>query len=416
MDTSILETKFTKIDTNSVSLFTKIDIFQGGLEMIVERTILKRIEQYLFKGKIIAIYGARQVGKTTLVKELIKKFPDNSIYLNCDEPDVRVLLSNKTSTELRHIVGDKRLVVIDEAQRVRDIGITLKLMVDNFPEKQIVVTGSSSFELTGKIAEPLTGRKIDFILFPFSLEEISQIYSLLEIKRLLPSFLVYGMYPEVVLKPELAREILRSIAYSYAFKDIFQLYQLRNPEVLEKLLQALALQLGAEVSYNELSSLVGVDKNTVANYIRILERAFITFKLPPFSRNLRNELKKLRKVFFFDVGVRNAYINNFNPIDLRDDVGKLWENFVILERMKLLLNHGIHASFYFWRRNRKEIDLIEEREGKLYAYEIKWRKRKARLPIAFQEAYPNSQFSVITRENFLEFLLPDGFNKITEST
>ena len=374
--------------------------------MIVERTILKRIERYLFKGKIIAIYGARQVGKTTLVKELIKKFPDDSIYLNCDEPDIRSLLSNKTSTELRFVIGDKKLVVIDEAQRVKDIGITLKLMVDNFPEKQIVVTGSSTFELTGEIEEPLTGRKIDFILFPFSLEEISQVYSPLEIKRILPKFLVFGMYPEVVLKPELSRELLRSIAYSYAFKDIFKLYQIRNPEVLEKLLQALALQLGAEVSYNELSSLVGVDKNTVANYIRILEQAFIVFKLPPLSRNLRNELKKLRKVFFYDVGVRNAYINNFNPIDLRDDVGKLWENFVIMERMKLLFNHGLNANFYFWRRNKKEIDLIEEREGKLYAYEIKWRKPKVRLPRVFQEAYPNSQFSVITRDNFLEFLLP----------
>jgi len=391
-----------------VSLFTKIDIFRGGLEMIVERTILKRIERYLFKGKIIAIYGARQVGKTTLVKELIKKFPDDSVYLNCDEPDIRTLLSNKTSTELRFVVGNKKLVVIDEAQRVKDIGVTLKLMVDNFPEKQIVVTGSSSFELTGKIAEPLTGRKIDFILFPFSLEEISQIYSPLEIRRLLPRFLVFGMYPEVVLKPELSREILRSIAYSYAFKDIFQLYRIKNPEVLERLLQALALQLGAEVSYNELSGLVGVDKNTVANYIRILEQAFVVFKLSPFSRNLRNELKKLRKVFFYDVGIRNAYINNFNPIDLRDDVGKLWENFVILERMKLLFNHGIHANLYFWRKNRREIDLIEERNGKLFAYEIKWRKTKVRPPRSFQEAYPNSQFSVITRENFLEFLLPNN--------
>ena len=376
--------------------------------MIVERTILKRIERYLFKGKIIAIYGARQVGKTTLVKELIKKFPDDSVYLNCDEPDIRTLLSNKTSTELRFVVGNKKLVVIDEAQRVKDIGVTLKLMVDNFPEKQIVVTGSSSFELTGKIAEPLTGRKIHFILFPFSLEEISQIYSPLEIRRLLPRFLVFGMYPEVVLKPELSREILRSIAYSYAFKDIFQLYRIKNPEVLERLLQALALQLGAEVSYNELSGLVGVDKNTVANYIRILEQAFVVFKLSPFSRNLRNELKKLRKVFFYDVGVRNAYINNFNPIDLRDDVGRLWENFVILERMKLLFNHGIHANFYFWRRNRREIDLIEERNGKLFAYEIKWRKTKVRPPRSFQEAYPNSQFSVITRENFLQFLLSNN--------
>ena len=196
--------------------------------MVVERTIFKRIEQYLFKGKIIAIYGARQVGKTTLVKELIKKFPEDAIYLNCDEPDVRALLSNKTSTELKFILGNKRLVVIDEAQRVKDIGITLKLIVDNFPEKQIVVTGSSSFDVTGEIEESLTGRKIDFILFPFSLEEISRIYSPLEIKRLLPRFLVFGMYPEVVLKPELSLEILRSIAYSYAFKDIFKLYQIRK--------------------------------------------------------------------------------------------------------------------------------------------------------------------------------------------
>ncbi len=372
--------------------------------MIIERTIFKRIKNFLFKGKIIAIYGARQVGKTTLVKEFIKIFPEDSIYLNCDEPDIRDLLNNKTSTELKFILGNKKLVVIDEAQRVKNIGITLKLIVDNFPEKQIIVTGSSSFDLTGELAEPLTGRKIDFILFPFSLEEISQVYSPLEIKRLIPKFLVFGMYPEVVLKPDISQEILKSIAYSYAFKDIFKLYQIRNPEVLEKLLQALSLQLGNEVSYNELASLTGVDKNTVANYLRILEQAFIIFKLPPFSRNLRNELKKLRKVFFYDVGVRNAYINNFNPIHLRNDVGKLWENFVITERMKVLYNHGLSANFYFWRRAKKEIDLIEEREGKLYAYEIKWKKKKFRVPEVFKKAYPNSKFSLITFENFFEFL------------
>jgi len=373
--------------------------------MIIERTIFKRIEQYLFKGKIIVIYGARQVGKTTLVKELIKKYPEDAIYLNCDEPDVRTLLSNKTSTELKFILGNKKLVVIDEAQRVKNIGITLKLMIDNFPKKQIVVTGSSSFDLTGEIAEPLTGRKIEFILFPFSLEELLQLYSPLELKRLLPRFLVFGMYPEVVLKPEISQEILKSIAYSYAFKDIFKLYQIRNPEVLEKLLQALSLQLGNEVSYNELAGLTGVDKNTIANYLRILEQAFIVFKLPPFSRNLRNELKKLRKVFFYDVGVRNAYINNFNPVHLRDDVGRIWENFVITERMKVLYNHGIYTNFYFWRRDKREIDLIEERGGMLYAYEIKWKKKKIRVPKIFKEAYPNSEFFVITQGNFLEFLL-----------
>jgi len=373
--------------------------------MIIERTIFKRIEQYLFKGKIIVIYGARQVGKTTLVKELIKKYPEDAIYLNCDEPDVRTLLSNKTSTELKFILGNKKLVVIDEAQRVKNIGITLKLMIDNFPKKQIVVTGSSSFDLTGEIAEPLTGRKIEFILFPFSLEELLQLYSPLELKRLLPRFLVFGMYPEVVLKPEISQEILKSIAYSYAFKDIFKLYQIRNPEVLEKLLQALSLQLGNEVSYNELAGLTGVDKNTIANYLRILEQAFIVFKLPPFSRNLRNELKKLRKVFFYDVGVRNAYINNFNPVHLRDDVGRIWENFVITERMKVLYNHGIYTNFYFWRRGKREIDLIEERGGMLYAYEIKWKKKKIRVPKIFKEAYPNSEFFVITQGNFLEFLL-----------
>ncbi len=373
--------------------------------MIIKRAIQGRIEKYLFKGKIIAIYGARQVGKTTLVKEIIKKHPDDSIYLNCDEPDIRALLSDKTSTELKFILGDKKLVVIDEAQRVKNIGITLKLIVDNFPEKQLVVTGSSSFDLTGEIEEPLTGRKLDFYLYPFSLEEISQIYSPLEIKRLLPQFLVYGMYPEVVLKPHMSQEILKSIAFSYAFKDVFKLYQIRNPEVLEKLLQALALQLGNEVSYNELSTILGIDKNTVANYIRILEQAFIVFKLSPFSRNLRNELKKLRKVFFYDVGVRNAYINNFNPIEIRDDVGKLWENFVITERIKLLNNHELAANFYFWRKNNKEIDLIEERGGKLFAYEIKWGKKRVRPPKIFLETYKNSEFSVISQDNFQEFLI-----------
>jgi len=362
----------------------------------------------MFKGKIIVIYGARQVGKTTLVKQIQSQYPDISIYLNCDEPDIREIFTNTTSTEMKTFIGDKKLLFLDEAQRVRNIGLALKLIGDNFPQIQIIATGSSSFDLSNQIAEPLTGRKYEFYLYPFSLEELGQIYSWLEVQRILEKRILMGMYPEVVQKDQNeAKNLLRSIVQSYLYKDVLQYQNIRNPEVLEKLVQALALQIGNEVSYNELANIVGIDKKTVANYIQILEKAFVIFRLRPFSRNLRKELTKLRKIYFFDTGVRNALINNFNLFRLRQDVGALWENFLISERMKFNSNQARDVNIYFWRTHQQqEIDYLEETEGKLRGFEFKWRGGRFRPPKAFLDTYSGSAIKLVTKENVKEFLEP----------
>jgi len=373
--------------------------------MIIKRTIQDNVEKSLFKGKVVIIYGARQAGKTTLVKEILKNYPENSAYYNCDEIDIRQALTNKTSTELKSFLGNKKLVILDEAQRVKNIGITLKLLVDNYPETQIIATGSSSFDLSNEIAEPLTGRNFEFYLYPFSLQELKSIYSDLEIKRLLEKRVIYGMYPEVVLSESDAEKKLKTLVSNYTYKDIFQYQKIKNPEILEKLLQALALQVGNEVSYNELAGLIGIDKNTVSNYIRILEQAFIIFKLSPFSRNLRNELKKLRKIYFYDTGVRNALINNLNPLNLRQDTGCLWENFIITERIKKNKNNDIGKNIYFWREKQgQEIDYIEEAGGKLDGFEIKYNEEKFKKPKTFLDNYPGSKVNLVNKNNFDKFI------------
>lgn len=373
--------------------------------MLVKRSIQKNIEKALFKGKVVIIYGARQVGKTTLVTEILKQYPEQSEYFNCDEPDIRESFTDKTSTELKALIGEKKLVVLDEAQRVKNIGLTLKLLVDTFPNIQVVATGSSSFDLSNEITEPLTGRKVEFFLYPLSLKELGGIYSPLEIGRLLERRMIFGMYPEIVNDGSESEGKLKALARSYAYKDILQYEKIKNPEVLEKLLQALALQVGNEVSYNELAGLVGVDKNTVANYIRILEQAFIIFRLSPWSRNLRNELKKLRKIYFYDTGIRNALINNLNPLHLRQDGGALWENFMLSERMKYDQMRDRDVNRYFWRTLAKqEIDYIEEYQGKLAGFEFKWSKRSFKPPKAFLEAYPGSIVRLVNKENYREFV------------
>lgn len=373
---------------------------------IIHRIIQKNIERVLFKGKIIIIYGARQVGKTTLIKEIQKKRKEKSFYLNCDEPDIRQALTDKSSTELKEYIGDNKLLFIDEAQRVANIGLTLKLLVDNFPGIQAVVTSSSSFDLSNQVVEPLTGRKYEFWLYPFSMEELKQIYSEIEIKRILEQRILYGMYPEVAVKSDKAAVILKSITRDYLYKDVLQYQRLKSPEALEKLLQALALQIGNEVSYNELSGLVGIDKKTVARYIEILEKAFIIFRLNPFSRNLRKELSKLRKIYFYDTGVRNAIINNLNPFHLRQDVGVLWENFFISEKVKNNSNRQIDKRIYFWRTlDGQEVDLLELEADRLDSYEIKWQKDKAKPPVSFTRTYPDSSWQLINKDNFFKYLV-----------
>jgi uncharacterized protein len=373
---------------------------------MIKRQLTELIKQKLFKSKALIITGARQVGKTTLVKNLADELNIDFSYLNCDEPDIQAILRRPTSTRLKQLIGSKKLIIIDEAQRIPDIGITSKLFIDNFPDIQLILTGSSSLDMANALNEPLTGRKFEFNLFPFSFAELSAQTSVLEEKRLLENRLIYGYYPEIVVNPAEEEDRLLELVTSYLFKDILSMGQVQKPLILDRLTKALALQIGSEVSTNELSRLLGIDKNTVSRYVDLLEKTYVIFSLNSYSKNLRNELKKSRKIYFWDLGIRNAIIKNFNPLEIRSDKGHLWENFIIAERMKYLNNKGRRDNVYFWRTTQnQEIDFIEEYGGKLNAYEIKWsHKAKANLPSAFKISYPGSAFDVISTENYQEYL------------
>ncbi len=372
---------------------------------MIKRDIQGKVEKSLFRGKIVVIYGARQVGKTTMVKAIQKKYKE-SAYFNCDEPSVRRALTNKTSKELASFIGKHKLIILDEAQRVSDIGLTLKLLIDTYPEIQVLATGSSSFDLANKVIEPLTGRKYEFYLYPFSVNETMSFLSQHDWDYALEQRLIYGMYPNVMINDVEKETIVREIARSYVFKDILTFDKIRNSEALEKLLQALALQIGSEVSYNELADTVGINKDTVRDYIRILEQSFIIFRLRPFRRNVRTELRKLRKIYFYDLGIRNALINNLNPLNLRTDKGALWENFLITERLKYLSNNNLDRQTFFWRtQQREEIDYVESYADELEAYEFKWKdKKKVIAPKKWRDNYPNAKFQLITSKNYQKFL------------
>ena len=373
---------------------------------MISRELEKQLVQHFFRGKIIMLSGARQVGKTTLIEMLLQKRKEKILYLNADETDVRELLTDTTSTSLKSIVGNHKIVFIDEAQRVKNIGITLKLFADQIKDVQVIVTGSSSFDLANEMNEPLTGRKYEFMLFPLSFSEMVKHYGQLEEKRLLEHRLIYGYYPEIVTKPGEEKELLKLLANSYLYRDLLTLEQIKKPVLLEKILRALALQLGSEVSYNEVAQLVNADQETVEKYIDLLEKSFVLFRLPAFSHNVRNEIKKGKKIYFYDNGIRNAVIGNFNLLINRNDTGALWENFLISERMKYLYYHNINVKRYFWRTvQQQEIDYIEEQERKLSAYEFKWNKKaRAKFPKTFIRAYPDSETHLITQGNFESFL------------
>lgn len=374
---------------------------------MIDRLISSSIEDRFFKGKVIILVGPRQVGKTTLLRRIIAECQNECLFLNCDEPDVLQLLENSTSTELKMMIGNKKILLIDEAQRVENIGMTLKLMIDNIPDIQIVATGSSAFDLRNRLNEPLTGRKFEYKLYPFATAELINATSVLEEKRMLEHRMIYGMYPDVVNHPEDVQNLLIELTNSYLYKDILMYKDIRQPDALVKLLMALSLQLGDEVSYNELGNTIGMKSETVERYIDLLEKVFVVFRHHSLSRNLRNELKKSRKIYFYDNGVRNSLIQNFKPLGLRTDTGALFENFMISERKKNIEYNQIHANTYFWRTHaQQEIDYIEERDGMLYAFEFKWNeKNKAKLPSAFAQAYPQHDFKVINRTNYLEFVL-----------
>ena len=374
---------------------------------MITRTLQQRIEGNLFKGKAIIVIGARQVGKSTLFRQITEKLEEPVLMLNCDEPEVKELLAGMNLTELKLMIGKHRLVVIDEAQRVPEIGMTLKRITDNFPEVQLLVTGSSSFELQNRLNEPLTGRKYEYHLFPVSTRELLEHGGLIAVKQSLESRLIYGSYPDIVNHADEAKELLMNIAGSYLYKDILALEDIRRPALLEKLLVALALQVGSEVSYNEIAQTVGSDSKTVEKYIDLLEKCYIVFRLGAFNRNLRTELKKSKKIYFYDNGIRNAVIQNFAPLSMRNDVGALWENFFISERIKSNEYEGRYAKSYFWRTTQQqEIDYIEETDGQFTAFEMKWnpRKKTTPLPAVFLKTYPVAQEAVVTPDNYLEWL------------
>ncbi|MBR3939941.1 MAG: ATP-binding protein [Bacteroidales bacterium] len=372
---------------------------------MIHRIIEQLVENDFGRGKIIVLMGARQVGKTTLFDSVVSG-SSNVLRLNCDNYDDRSDLENKTSTELRQLMGNHEVVIIDEAQRAKNIGLSLKMLADLKLPMQILVTGSSSLTLANDINEPATGRLIEYNLFPLSLAELMQHTSPREEKRLLEQRMIYGLYPEVVTTPGDAKRILVNLANNYLYRDLLEYRGVKKPEVLQKLVRALALQIGSEVSYNELSRTVGVDKATVESYIDLLEKCFVVFRLPAYSSNLRREIKRGRKIYFYDNGIRNALLSNFAPLELRDDVGMLWENMMVSERIKRNSYSRSYAQMYFWRtQQQQEVDLIEEQDGRLTAFEFKWNtKKKAKLPKTFIDNYPNTDFKVISPDNYVEFV------------
>lgn len=375
---------------------------------LIKRKLQSVIEGKLFKGKAILLIGARQVGKSTLFNQIVQGEIGQVLSLNCDEPEVKNMLTEVNTPELRMLIGNNRVLMIDEAQRVPGVGLTLKRITDNFPDVQLLVTGSSSFQLQDELDEPLTGRKYEYHLYPISTAELLDSGGLLSVKQTLESRLIYGSYPDVLNHSDEAKEILMNIANSYLYKDLLAIEGIRKPVLLEKLLVALALQVGSEVSYNEIAQTIGSDSKTVEKYIDLLEKCYIVFRLSAFSRNLRTELKKSKKVYFYDNGVRNAVLQNFAPLALRGDVGALWENFFISERIKANHYNGRYCKSYFWRTTQQqEIDYIEEEDGRFTAFEMKWNPKKAptALPSAFMKTYPLKESVIITPDSYLEWLV-----------
>ncbi|HNV51823.1 MAG TPA: ATP-binding protein [Tenuifilaceae bacterium] len=368
------------------------------------RYLREKIERRIGSGKAIVVIGPRQVGKTTLIESILEK--KDYLLLDGDDPKTRTLLTEPNTEQIRTILGKYKFVFIDEAQRIEGIGLTLKIITDRFKDVQLFTSGSSSYDLTNKINEPLTGRKWEYQLFPISWEEFENHHGYLNSEQQLENRLLYGFYPDVLNNVGDEISILRNLVNSYLYKDILSYSDIRKPEVLEKLVQALALQVGSEVNYSELAQIVNVDKNTISKYIDILQQGYIIFKLGSFSRNVRNEIKTNKKIYFYDNGVRNMVIGNFNPLDLRTDKGALWENFLISERMKQIEYKQSLARTYFWRtKQQQEVDFVEENSGKLIGYEFKWNKKKStRLPKTFVETY-NAESNVIDKNNFREFVI-----------
>lgn len=367
------------------------------------RTLENTITAKIDSGKAIIVVGARQVGKTTLLKSLLAD--KEYLFLDADDPSTRSLLQSPTTEQIRTILGRFGYVFLDEAQRIPGIGLTLKIITDQFKGVQLFVSGSSSFDLGNVLNEPLTGRKWEYELFPVSWEEFENNIGFVKAEQQVENRLLFGLYPEVINNQGNERETLKNLVNSYLYRDILAFSDIRKPEILDQLLQALALQVGNEVNYNELSQLIGINKITVQKYIDVLEKGYIVFRLNSFSRNLRNEIKQNRKIYFYDNGIRNMIIGDFKPLNLRLDKGALWENFLISERRKQNIYKDTFARMYFWRtKQQQEIDFVEEKDGAISAYEFKWTNNKNKFPQIFLDTY-NTAGVVIDRNNFREFVV-----------
>ncbi len=368
------------------------------------------LSSYLKPNKVLFIFGSRQTGKTTLLKKFLSENKDKFRYKldSGDDINLHAVLGSSNFKKIIEYAKGYDLIAIDEAQKIKGIGQGLKIMVDQVPNLKVIVTGSSSFDLAGQIGEPLTGRKINLALYPLSQIEMGNIYNDYELKNLLDDYLVYGAYPEVLTNEFIndKKRILEELVGSYLLKDILELEKVKSSKLLLDLLRLLAFQIGSEVSLSELGKQLGIDGKTVARYLDLFEKSFVIINIRGFSHNLRKEITKKSKYYFLDNGIRNAIIANFNPLEIRDDIGKLWENFLVVERIKKQSYHQIYANNYFWRTwNQKEIDWVEERDGKLFGYEFKWKSKPLKVATAWSENYPDASLEIIDKENYLEFVI-----------
>lgn len=374
---------------------------------MIPRLLADRLLTKLNDRKALIILGPRQSGKTTLMKWLADQVGSGYLWWDGDDFQVRAMLNEPSAESLRRLTGATPFLFIDEAQRIENIGLSIKIIVDRIPGTKVIVSGSSAFDLANRIKEPMTGRKWEYTLLPLSYTEMVNHHGMMAERGLLNDRLIFGYYPDVVNHPGSEPEILKQLADSYLYKDILTWEKIQKPDRLEKLARALAFQVGNQVSYHELGQITGLDNQTVEKYIDLLEKSFIVYRLGSYSRNLRNELKSSRKIYFYDNGIRNALINAFNQVELRADTGALWENFVMTERLKFIHTSGHTRSRYFWRtHSQQEIDYLEEFNGNLHAYEFKWNPKQGtcRIPAAFRKAYPGSTYTVVTPANFPEFL------------
>jgi len=378
-------------------------------EVYIPQKLLEKIKKSIEPNKVIVVYGPRRCGKTTLLKKFLEQTNEDYLSVQGDDIFIKEDLGSQSIEKLKKFIGKHKLLIIDEAQKIPNIGLNLKLIVDSIEGIKILVSGSASFDLYQQVGEPLTGRKMTFCLYPLSQIEFSKIEKFHETKANLESRLIFGSYPEAVLAEDNQKRIyyLKELISSYLYKDILELDGLKHSDKIVKILQLLSFQIGNEVSYSEIGSQIGLNKKTVERYLDLLEKVFVIFKLRGLSRNPRKEISKSPKYYFYDLGVRNALIGNFNPINIRNDVGLLWENYLIYERLKKQEYSSIYANNYFWRTyTQKEVDFVEEREGKLFGYEFKWGKDKSvKEPKEWRQTYSNAEYKIINPENYLEFIL-----------